>query len=301
MLVSVIIRTYNEEKYLNELLHKVFIQEIANAKLEVVIVDSGSTDNTLVIAERYGCRISHIQKQEFTYGRSLNVGCEFAKGDIFVFISGHCIPVNKQWLNKLIHPLLEQGISYTYGRQQGKDSTKFSEFCHFEKFFPNYSKQPQEGFFCNNANAALTKQAWEKFRFNEDLTGLEDMYLAKQLNKNNYKIAYVCAATVYHIHDETWQQVRIRYEREAFALQNIMPELHFNFSDFLRFYLSSVLSDIRKSIQEKVFFNKIIEIILFRFMQYWGTYRGNHEHRKLSMRRKMNYFYPKDLEKNNYD
>lgn len=301
MLVSVIIRTYNEEKYLNELLHKVFIQEIANAKLEVVIVDSGSTDNTLVIAERYGCIISHIQKQEFTYGRSLNVGCEFAKGDIFVFISGHCIPVNKQWLNKLIHPLLEQGISYTYGRQQGKDSTKFSEFCHFEKFFPNYSKQPQEGFFCNNANAALTKQAWEKFRFNEDLTGLEDMYLAKQLNKNNYKIAYVCAATVYHIHDETWQQVRIRYEREAFALQNIMPELHFNFSDFLRFYLSSVLSDIRKSIQEKVFFNKIIEIILFRFMQYWGTYRGNHEHRKLSMRRKMNYFYPKDLEKNNYD
>lgn len=55
------------------------------------------------------------------------------------------------------------------------------------------------------------------------------------------------------------------------------------------------------AIREKVFLKKVQEILLFRLMHYWGTYKGNHEHRKLSMARKMSYFYPKDLEKSVYE
>jgi glycosyltransferase involved in cell wall biosynthesis len=301
MLASVVIRTYNEEKYLEALITQVNLQRKERVDVEIVIVDSGSTDRTLEIAEKHKCRITHINKSEFTFGRSLNIGCDFARGDFLVFVSGHCIPTNDQWLDELCRPLIENVVSYSYGRQEGKDTTKYSEFRHFEKWFPLYSKLPQEGFFCNNANAAITREAYEKFRFNEELTGLEDMFLAKQLEDSGGKIGYVSNASVYHIHDETWRQVRIRYEREAYALQRIMPEVHFTFSDFCRFLVSGVLSDFGIAIRDKVFLKQALEIVLFRFHHYWGTYKGNQEVRKLSVARKKNYFYPKDLEKEIYN
>ena len=301
VLASVVIRTLNEEKYLDELLSSVFAQSCGSINLEVIIVDSGSTDRTLDIASKHPCRITHIKKEEFTFGRSLNIGCRFADGDFLVFISGHCIPTNSQWLDELIKPLQEGTASYSYGRQVGKGATKFSELQHFEKCFPAYSKIPQEGFFCNNANAAISRSVWETFEFDEELTGLEDMHLAKEIVKNGHKIAYTSTASVYHIHDETWSQVKKRYEREAYALQRIMPEIHFTLGDFFRFLLSGVLSDSAVALKERTFFKKIYEIFMFRLMHYWGAYKGNHQVRQLSEKMKHYYFYPKDIEKPIYE
>lgn len=301
MLTSIVIRTYNEQKHLDQLLTKAFEQKYELSDVEVVIVDSGSTDKTLEIAKSHNCRITHIAKADFTFGRSLNYGCEFANGNFLVFISGHCIPVNDQWLDELIKPLIDGDASYVYGKQQAHGATRFSEQCHFDKWFPDYSKIPQKDFFCNNANAALTRTTWQKHSFNEELTGLEDMFLAKQLVEDGEHIAYVSSAAVYHIHEEKWQQIKLRFEREAIALQSIMPEVHFSLIDLIRYYTSSVFSDIAAALRKKVFLRKLGEILLFRLMQFWGTYKGNHEHRKLSTARKNNYFYPKDLEKHVYE
>jgi len=301
MIASVIIRTYNEVKYLERLLSLIFSQRCETVELEVVIVDSGSTDGTLDIAGKFPCKITHINKADFTFGRSLNVGCAFSKGDFLLFVSGHCMPVNDRWLDEIVKPLINEEIHYSYGRQEGKDTTKFSEYQHFEKCFPIYDKVPQEGYFCNNANAALTREAWSKYKFNEELTGLEDMYLAKQLVEAGYKIAYTSKASVYHIHDESWLQVRTRYEREAYALQKIMPEVHFTIGDFFRYFTSSIFSDSAVAIKNKIFLKKFPEIFMFRLMHYWGTYKGNHEVRKLSSKMKHHYFYPKDVEKKLYE
>ena len=65
-LISIVIRTLNEEKHLPELLSSIHEQKLDDGlNLEVVIIDSGSTDRTLRIAEQHGCRITHIQKQDF--------------------------------------------------------------------------------------------------------------------------------------------------------------------------------------------------------------------------------------------
>lgn len=301
MLASVVIRTYNEEKHLDALLTRIFCQQSDLVDIEVVLIDSGSTDNTLAIAQQHGCRITHIKQQDFTFGRSLNDGCAFAKGDFLIFVSGHCLPVDNNWVHELVKPLVEGVASYSYGKQQGKDSTKFSEYRHFEKFFPDYSKIPQDGYFCNNANAAITRETWLKYRFDENLTGLEDMYLAKQLVNNGGKVAYVSTASVYHIHDESWRQVRTRYEREAYALHKIMPEVHFTLADFLRYFCSGLLLDFSVALKQKVVLNKAYEIFMFRLMHYWGTYKGNHELRQLSAEMKKKYFYPTEHEKSTHE
>ena len=181
MLVSIVIRTLNEQRHLAELLTSIRDQETEEFDVESIIVDSGSTDATLEIAEQFGCRITHIEKHEFTFGRSLNLGCDFADGEILVFVSGHCVAASRAWLKELIRPIRKGLAQYTYGKQVGRDTTKFSEVKLFEKYFPEDSEVPQEGFFVNNANSAILRTTWNKFRFDERVTGLEDMELAKRM------------------------------------------------------------------------------------------------------------------------
>lgn len=292
-LVSVVIRTLNEEKHLPELLESIRKQSSDCFDSEIVIVDSGSTDNTLEIAKSYSARITFIKKENFSFGRSLNVGCEFANGKYLVFVSGHCIPVGGRWIHDIVMPLKEEKCLYTYGRQEARDTTKFSERQLFSKYFPNASQVPQEGFFCNNANAALLKSVWEKYKFDENLTGCEDMELARRLCADGGKIGYVAGASVFHIHDETWQQVKTRYEREAFALQKIMPEMHLTKFDVLTFFLAGVAKDIRAAFLSGVLIGNFGSIIMFRWAQYYGAYVGNHAVRKVSRKMKNRYFYPR--------
>ena len=104
MIVSVVIRTLNEQKYLGQLLSAIFSQVRDEFEIEVVVIDSGSTDKTLAIAESFNCKITHIDKSEFTFGRSLNMGSAMASGEILVYVSGHCLPENNSWLIELINP-----------------------------------------------------------------------------------------------------------------------------------------------------------------------------------------------------
>ena len=293
MEASIVIRTLNEQRWLPELLTAVANQKFQGDEVEVVIVDSGSTDDTLKIAERFGSRVVHIRKEDFTFGRSLNVGCEAARGRCLVFVSGHCIPVGDQWLEDLVRPLREGRADYVYGRQEGFGPTKYSEIQLFKKYYPARTQIPQADIFCNNANAALLKSAWRDLRFDEALTGLEDMELAKRLVATGRRIGYVSEASVHHIHEESWRRVRTRYEREALALQRILPEVHVSMTDCVRYFVAGVLLDWGQSVRERVFLANAWPILAFRGMQYWGTWRGNNEHRQLSMRRREAYFYPR--------
>lgn len=291
MLISVVIRTLNEELYLGELLNSINNQK-CDFDIEIVIIDSGSDDQTINISKDYGARITYIPKEDFSFGRSLNMGSDFSNGNILVYISGHCVPIDDLWLANLVNPIINKEVVYAYGKQVGRDSTKYSEYRIFEKYFPSKSEIPQKNFFCNNANSAILRDAWLKFRFDENLTGLEDMDLGKKLYNSGAKIGYISDASVYHIHNETWTQTRRRYEREAIALQSIMPEVQISFFDMLRYIFLSIVSDSRTAINEGCFFKEIFGILSFRLAQYTGSYRGNKEHREISNKRKENYFYP---------
>lgn len=293
MTASIIIRTYNESKHLGDLLDGIRGQYQNGFDHEVIIVDSGSTDATLDIAHDRGCGIVEIPRNEFSFGRSLNVGCEAAQGDSLVFISGHCVPASDRWLHELVRPIREGLVSFSYGRQLPGGENKFSEGQLFRKFYPEESQLPQEGFFCNNANAALDRAVWKDYRFDEELTGLEDMQLGQRLVGAGMKIGYIAEAAVYHHHSETWGQVLSRYEREAIALRKIMPNVTLSIGDFTRYFASGVLLDASRAIQDRCFWANAKELFLFRLLQFWGSYRGNHHHKRLTREEKERYFYPK--------
>ena len=300
-IISVIIRTLNEGKYLPELLQAINCQETDSFDVEIVVIDSGSEDNTLKIAQEHKAKVTHIRKSEFSFGRSLNVGCEFSSGDFLVFISGHCVPTSNKWLYNLVKPISDGLCDYTYGRQLARDTTKFSEHQLFEKYFPNNSSIPQKGFFCNNANSAISRPIWSNYLFDEELTGCEDMELAKRLLNKGGEIGYVAEAAVYHIHNESWAGVQRRYEREAIALQKILPEIHLSIFDVINYFTQGVIKDFKAALYKSCFVEEFFGIIRFRFAQYHGAYRGNHNTRRLSQELKQKYFYPRwtDMDINN--
>ena len=290
--VSFIIRTLNEGLHLGSLLQGIKEQKIDDLEYEIILIDSGSTDRTLNIAESYNCHILHISRDEFSFGRSLNMGCEAASGDILVIISGHCVPADQNWLQNLCQPILDDVAEYTYGRQIGASESQFSECQIFSKYYPEKDNHLDHDFFCNNANAAIQRSAWEAHYFDEDITGLEDMELAKRLISNEGRVRYVPKSTVIHYHDENWAQVKRRFEREAIALKKIMPQVHVSRFDTIRYVFSSIFNDWRRAWQEKVWSDKALDIVLYRFNQYFGAYNGNHEHRELSRKEKEKYFFP---------
>lgn len=289
---SVIIRTYNEDQYLEELILAIKSQAYLQHLVEIIVVDSGSTDNTINIVKKHNCILKHIPKSEFSFGRSLNIGCLSAIGEILVFISGHCIPYDKNWLKFLLHPFIEDNVGLVYGRQIGGDKTKFSEHQIFKKYFPDYDRECDISFFCNNANSALRKTLWNVYNFNESLSGLEDMDIAKKLFNDSYRVRYACNASVYHYHNETWVALRNRYFRESLALREIMPEIHFRFLDFLFCFTFALFSDTYVSILRHKYPKYFFNIIFFRFNQFYGSYLGSKMHNKSSKRIKSSYYYP---------
>lgn len=289
---SIIIRTYNESRYLPQLLDRIAAQDVPPRSAETILVDSGSTDETVAIAEGAGCKVLRIDKADFSFGRSLNTGCQAAKGEVLVFISGHCVPEGRDWLARISGPLHRGEAAIAYGRQQGGAETRFSEHQLFRKYYPPTLLGAQNSFFCNNANAALLRRVWERYRFDEELPGLEDMDLGRRLVEAGMKIAYVPEASVFHHHHESWPQIKRRYEREAIALQKVMPSVHVTLADAFRYFLAGVFGDSAKALHQRQLLRKAGEIAAFRFCQFWGTWRGHNIHRALSRRMKERYFYP---------
>jgi glycosyltransferase involved in cell wall biosynthesis len=275
MKCSIIIRAYNEEKHIGRLLEGIKQQTVKDR--DIILVDSGSTDSTVAIAESYHARIVRIPSAEFTFGRSLNYGIRAAKCDFIVMASAHVYPVYPDWLETLLRPFENEDVALTYGKQGGPEFAKFSEQQIFHQWYLETSNPRQETAFCNNANAAIRKSLWQKNPYDETLTGLEDLAWAKWAKEQGYAIAYVAEAEIVHIHNETPRGVYNRYRREAMALRRIYPEAHFSFYDFLRLLVTNILSDLWHSSQERVLLKSLFSIFWFRFMQFRGTYMGHRE------------------------
>ncbi len=292
---SLIVRAYNEEKYLGRLLEGAKRQTVRD--VEIILVDSGSTDSTVAIAESFGAKIVRIPSAEFTFGRSLNFGIDEATRELIVVASAHVYPVYPDWLETLLRPFQDERVALTYGKQRGYEGSKYSEHQIFQQWFPDVGVANQATAFCNNANAAIRKSLWEKQRYDETLTGLEDLAWGKRAQEQSYQIAYVAEAEIVHIHNETPRGVYNRYRREAMALRRIYPETNFNFYDFIRLTASNIFSDVWHAARENVLLKNLLSIFWFRFMQFYGTRVGHRESSSVTPQLRQTFYYARERKK----
>jgi len=296
MTCSIIIRAYNEEDHIGRLLEGIGQQTIPYP--EIILVDSGSTDQTVAIASSYPVKILHIPPVEFSFGRSLNLGLAAARHEHVVIASAHVYPVYPDWLERLLAPFSDPKIALSYGKQRGGQTTHggtesaFSEHQIFARWFPDESTLRQTHPFCNNANAAIRRNLWEQHPYDETLTGLEDLAWARWAMEQGHVIAYVSEAEVIHLHHETPHSVFNRYRREAMAYKHLFPAERFGPADFLRLVSSNILSDLREAARQKALAEHFFAIITFRWMQFWGTYQGYRRPGLISEQLRRTFYYP---------
>lgn len=290
---SIIIRANNEQRHIGQLLDGLMQQSLQDK--EIILVDSGSTDRTLEIASRYPIKLVHIQPEEFTFGYSLNQGISQARGELVAFASAHVYPVYPDWLECLLAPFQDPQVALTYGKQRGNALNKFSEQQIFHHWYPERSQLHQPYPFCNNANAAIRRSFWERNHYDETLPGLEDLEWAHRIMAQGYAISYVAEAEVVHIHEETPRAVYNRYRREAMAFKRLFPQEKYGIWDLLHTLATNVTSDLQQAARQRKLGVYFSEILWFRWMQFWGTYKGYRQSGPLTWQLRQTFYYPRGM------
>jgi rhamnosyltransferase len=269
---SVIIRCLNEAKHLPRLLDSIARQTLR--PLEVIVVDSGSTDQTVAIAKSKGARVVTIAPEDFSFGRALNLGCRSASGEILVLASAHTYPCTDTWLADLMQGFEDPDVALVYGGQTGDARSKFSEIQLFHQWFPEKSCDNQSHSFCNNANAAVRRSVWQTLPYDEQIPALEDIHWAKRAMERGLQIAYRAEARIVHVHEEPYRKLHRRYLREGMAMRMIYPYEGMTLLHACSLTIKAIRSDIHEARATGHLRTALGSIFKFRIAQYLGTWRG---------------------------
>jgi glycosyltransferase involved in cell wall biosynthesis len=225
--VSIIIRTKNEGKALPEVLRKIKKQAYGG-EAEIIVVDSGSTDNTLSSAREAGCSVIELPQEKFSFGRSINEGVKKATGGFIVLLSGHTLPADEIWLKELIKGFDDRDTAAVFGRQVPvKGFDPFEEWQFYRNFPSKISflrSLPLRGDTFSNANCAIRREILLKYPFDETLPGSEDREWAGRIKKYGFKIKYIPESRVFHSHPLSYRAVYDRKFIQANARKLIYPK-----------------------------------------------------------------------------
>jgi glycosyltransferase involved in cell wall biosynthesis len=295
---TIIIRTFNHAKVLSDLLEAVRLQTGFTTSDEIIIADFGSTDGTLYLAEYFHCKLFDVRQLKDNPVAALNWASAESTGDILVFLDPLSIPSSKTWLKTLIDPIADNVCEYSYGRLLPSALTSFSHRQYLEAKLPAQSQIPQYGQYCHNANTAILKSTWERYRFDESLPALESIQMAKDIRQAGGAVAYVAEAGAYDLTTEDFYTLLKRFREEGVALQSIYPDIHFSLADFAFYWFLASNNDIREAVKHSCLHNNLYQILSSRLAQYLGILLGAKVHEKKSLGKKDNFLSPKKSQKN---
>lgn len=195
-LASIIIRTKNEEKWLEDCIKSIKQQDYKF--WEIIVVDNYSTDKTEKICKKNNIKVLKIKY--FKPGKAINIGIKASSGNYLIILSAHCIPQTKSWLSNFIKKINIRKIAAVYGRQIPLKSSSNQTKRDLKIVFGLDEKIQKKDPYFNNANSCIKRNVWLKYPFDENLTNIEDRIWAKNILKKGWNILYTPSSCVYHYH-----------------------------------------------------------------------------------------------------
>ena len=239
--ITVFIPTFNGQQYLTECIDMVLGQKMPKGyALELLIIDSGSTDNTLSILQKYPSTqltLLQIPNSEFSHGGTRSKAAHIAKGDFILFLTQDATPANENWLISMLEPFyISDRVGCVFGRQiprrnaaatiKREVSTVFgglgardSIIIHRSKsVLDNKDVNPINTFF-SDVNSAVRRDLLigpVPFR---KVNYAEDQSLAEDMQEKGYMKAYAPQGEVWHSNEYTAKEYFHRKFDEYIGLQ----------------------------------------------------------------------------------
>jgi rhamnosyltransferase len=212
-LISIIIPVRNGGDDLVRCLDAIAAQRIGE-EVEVLVIDSASTDGTPERARAHGARVHEIGPGEFHHGRTRNLGVQLARGEIVVWTTHDAYPDSRDWLDLLTAPLRagEPDLAGVYGRQIAHHDAHPPE-----RYFLDFLYGPDarlqraraveeltmETTLFSNANSAMPRVLLLEEPFAADVLIAEDQDWSRRMLLAGRAIRYEPRAAVRHSHPYT--------------------------------------------------------------------------------------------------
>jgi glycosyltransferase involved in cell wall biosynthesis len=212
--VSVIIPTKNAGPDFLVLL-KMLANQQGLSKVEIVVVDSGSQDETLSLAEDFGARIVRIAPEAFTHSYARNIGAQNATGDFLLFTVQDALPPSTFWIYEMLQVLLKNDVAAVSCAETPREDADlfYRQICwnHYNFLGINetdriFSLPEKMDHISLRQNAQLSDLAclinrdlFSEYGYRRDYA--EDLDLGLRLIKSGKKIAFLGSIRVIHSHN----------------------------------------------------------------------------------------------------
>lgn len=227
--IGIIIPTLNAGAQFVKLLDSIAMQQVNLTRK--LIIDSGSTDTTISLAEKYQYEVMSIDKAKFNHGGTRQRGIDYLKNiDIAIFLTQDVLVHDASSISKLIAAFGDAKVGAAYGRQLPHSGA--SPLAAQARLF-NYPRVSQYKSYADKTKlgikTAFMSDSFAAYRISslEAVGGFprrviigEDMYVAAKMLMQGYQIAYTADACVYHSHEYTfWQELRRYFDTGVFQQQ----------------------------------------------------------------------------------
>ena len=220
MVLTIIIPTYNAGQNFIKLLD--CLQKQTLQPVQIIIIDSGSTDNTCATAKQRNCKVIKINRADFDHGTTRNLAVSEISSEFVIFLTQDALPADENMIAELIRPMQANlNIATCYGRQLPRLNAapleRFArEFNYPAKSILKTKKDIEtlglKTFFCSNSCSAIRCSIFKKLGgFKNDVIVNEDMLFAAKAILQDYSVYYSATAKVYHSHPFNLVQTFKRY------------------------------------------------------------------------------------------
>lgn len=237
-LVSVIIPTKDAGPQFARTLESIAGQSGGYSR-ETIVIDSGSTDDTLALSRQHGARVICVPPGAFQHGATRNEAIRQARGRYVALLVQDAIPADDRWLGALVEAL-ESGprVAGAYSRHVGRPETDYlsrhlAELWHervgrrwvqeiddLESFRNLPWEEQRARCTFDDVSSLIRRSVWQEWPLPEVAYG-EDVAWAKQVLEAGYQIVYEPASVVLHSHERSPS-----YElRRSFVDSRTMGEL----------------------------------------------------------------------------
>ena len=216
------------------------LEQDVNAELEIVAVDSASTDDTIDVLEEFGATVLAIDPAEFDHGLTRNLAARHARGDVLVFLNGRSRPCDAGWLAPLLatldadpqvagacsrvlphpdaNPLTRRDVDLDPSGSEKRSVKRIDDWDAYREM-PVEQRRLLLNF--HTVSAAIRPEVLERIPFQSVRTLGEDLLWSREVLESGLALVHEAGSRVYHSHDYSLREWFMRNVDDGVANSEI--------------------------------------------------------------------------------